>query len=240
MARRPALIAAAAAAACAAVAASVTATPALAAVPGAASHPLASSASATLHLFETTYQDQAGDLALAAPGFIEGGADMGLGMAVGTNPSMTMESANKAPRRTVRALGRPGMISEPELTMGSRAPLAVPAQASASPDRCRACGAELLSPGGAQAPSVTLRASIPRRIAAALRLTNLLSARERTVFQLLGAGYDNRSIARELEVSERTVKRHVTVILTKLRLESRLQAGLAALLISSSSADGGH
>jgi DNA-binding NarL/FixJ family response regulator len=39
-----------------------------------------------------------------------------------------------------------------------------------------------------------------------------------------------------MNISERTVKRHVTVILAKLRLESRLQAGLAALLISSASA----
>jgi DNA-binding NarL/FixJ family response regulator len=82
-----------------------------------------------------------------------------------------------------------------------------------------------------------LRATIPQPIAVALLLTHLLSAREKTVFQLLGTGYDNRSIARELEVSERTVKRHVTVILTKLQLESRLQAGLAALLMSSSFPD---
>jgi DNA-binding NarL/FixJ family response regulator len=80
---------------------------------------------------------------------------------------------------------------------------------------------------------VVLRATIPQPIAAALRFASQLSARERTVFEFLGAGYDNRSIARELGVSERTVKRHVTVILTKLGLESRLQAGLAALIISS-------
>ena len=85
---------------------------------------------------------------------------------------------------------------------------------------------------------MVIRATIPQPIAAALRFTHRLSARERTVFQFLGAGYDNRSIARELGVSERTVKRHVTVILAKLRLESRLQAGLAALIISSSSPDG--
>jgi DNA-binding NarL/FixJ family response regulator len=64
----------------------------------------------------------------------------------------------------------------------------------------------------------------------------LLTRRERVVFRLLGYGYDNRSIARELEISERTVKRYVTGILGKLALESRLQAGLAALIISSSAA----
>lgn len=99
---------------------------------------------------------------------------------------------------------------------------------------CPACGTSLTPPAHDDAPGVTLRAALPQPIAAALRLTHLLSARERTVFELLGAGQDNRTIARELEVSERTVKRHVTVILTKLHLESRLQAGLAALLSSSS------
>jgi DNA-binding NarL/FixJ family response regulator len=82
------------------------------------------------------------------------------------------------------------------------------------------------------------QATVPQPIEAALRLTGLLSARERTVFQLLGAGFDNRSIASDLGVSERLVKRHVTVILAKLRLESRLQAGLAALITSSSDPEG--
>jgi DNA-binding NarL/FixJ family response regulator len=60
-----------------------------------------------------------------------------------------------------------------------------------------------------------------------------LSARERATFELLGLGYDNRSLAQALQISERTVKRHITAILAKLGLESRLQAGLAALLIFS-------
>jgi DNA-binding NarL/FixJ family response regulator len=125
------------------------------------------------------------------------------------------------------------MISEPELTVASESPPGT----LASEDRCHACGKALPS-GDQSAPRMTLRATIPQPIAAALRSAHRLSAREWTVFQFLGAGYDNRSIARELAVSERTVKRHVTVILTKLRLESRLQAGLAALIISSSFPDG--
>jgi DNA-binding NarL/FixJ family response regulator len=91
---------------------------------------------------------------------------------------------------------------------------------------CPACGASLVL-----APGVD-----PRSMAEALLLTN----RERAVFRLLGFGYDNRSIARELQVSERTVKRYVTGILAKLELESRLQAGLAALVISSSPAAGAY
>jgi DNA-binding NarL/FixJ family response regulator len=75
-------------------------------------------------------------------------------------------------------------------------------------------------------------AALPRHIAVALSLSRTLTPRERAVFELLGFGYDNRSIAQELQISEGTVKRHVTAILMKLRLESRLQAGLTALLLS--------
>jgi DNA-binding NarL/FixJ family response regulator len=125
------------------------------------------------------------------------------------------------------------MISEPGLAVVSQAL----AGTSAASHRCHSCG-NFLPSADADAPAIALRATIPQPIAAALRSADRLSARERTVFEFLGAGYDNRSIARELGVSERTVKRHVTVILTKLTLESRLQAGLAALLISSASPDG--
>jgi len=125
------------------------------------------------------------------------------------------------------------MISESELTVASESPPGTPAPG----DRCQACG-QPLPTGERGAPGIAFQATIPQPIAAALRSTHRLSARERTVFQFLGAGYDNRSIARELDVSERTVKRHVTVILATLGLESRLQAGLAALIISSSFPDG--
>jgi DNA-binding NarL/FixJ family response regulator len=79
-----------------------------------------------------------------------------------------------------------------------------------------------------------MRAVIPQPIAAAVLLARVLTPRERAAFELLGFGYDNRAIARELRISERTVKRYVTAILAKLRLESRLQAGLAALIIAAS------
>jgi DNA-binding NarL/FixJ family response regulator len=77
-----------------------------------------------------------------------------------------------------------------------------------------------------------LRAILPKPISAALRRVRELTPRERATFQLLGLGYDNRTISKTLEISERTAKRHVTAILRKLRLESRLQAGLTALAAS--------
>jgi DNA-binding CsgD family transcriptional regulator len=94
---------------------------------------------------------------------------------------------------------------------------------------CPACGTVL--PALALAAGVPAgHAVLPQPIAAALLLIPELSPRERTIFQLLGHGYDNRSLARVLMLSERTVKRHITAILHKLGLESRLQAGLTALL----------
>jgi DNA-binding NarL/FixJ family response regulator len=57
-----------------------------------------------------------------------------------------------------------------------------------------------------------------------------LTPRELEVFALLGAGLSNRHIGKQLGVTERTVKSHVGRVLTKLNLESRLQAGLAAFV----------
>lgn len=95
---------------------------------------------------------------------------------------------------------------------------------------CAVCGAMLAGSASSSAGWVVLGAVVPQQIAAALLRTDKLSGREQTVFELLGLGYDNRSLARELEVSERTAKRHVSAILAKLGLESRLQAGLTAML----------
>jgi DNA-binding CsgD family transcriptional regulator len=55
-----------------------------------------------------------------------------------------------------------------------------------------------------------------------------LSQREQEVLRLLGRGLENRAIAMTLGIAERTVKQHVTRILTKLGCQSRLQAGLVA------------
>jgi DNA-binding CsgD family transcriptional regulator len=118
----------------------------------------------------------------------------------------------------------------------------LPVQSSASPRgvssyTCPHCGSALPSVHGQPGGAIILRAALPQPIVAALLRIRTLSRREQAVFDLLGIGYDNRSLARELKVSERTVKRHVTAILTKLGLESRLQAGLAALITLSCSAE---
>jgi LuxR family maltose regulon positive regulatory protein len=51
-----------------------------------------------------------------------------------------------------------------------------------------------------------------------------LSAREQEVLALVAAGQSNKTIARSLELSPHTVKRHVANVLTKLGVASRGQA----------------
>ena len=56
-----------------------------------------------------------------------------------------------------------------------------------------------------------------------------LSPREVEVLRLIAAGRDNPDIARELYISQSTVKRHVEAILGKLGVENRVQAAVAAV-----------
>lgn len=53
-----------------------------------------------------------------------------------------------------------------------------------------------------------------------------LTDREREVLMLVAAALPNRTIARRLGIAERTVKAHVTSIVEKLKVASRLEAAL--------------
>jgi DNA-binding NarL/FixJ family response regulator len=59
--------------------------------------------------------------------------------------------------------------------------------------------------------------------------TDPLTPREREVLALLGRGMPNKVIARELSLSEKTVKAHVSNILAKLGVTDRTQAALYAV-----------
>ncbi|MEM1280315.1 MAG: response regulator transcription factor, partial [Cyanobacteria bacterium P01_H01_bin.152] len=55
-----------------------------------------------------------------------------------------------------------------------------------------------------------------------------LSPREQEVLKLISNGLSNREIAQALFISERTVRNHVTSILSQLQLRDRTQAALLA------------
>jgi two-component system, NarL family, response regulator LiaR len=56
-----------------------------------------------------------------------------------------------------------------------------------------------------------------------------LTRREREVLVLIGRGYPNKRIARELAVSEKTVKTHVGHVFAKLGVTDRTQAAIVAV-----------
>lgn len=55
-----------------------------------------------------------------------------------------------------------------------------------------------------------------------------LTAREREVLALLGGGLPNKLIARRLEISEKTVKTHLTSVYRRIGVDSRTEAALWA------------
>jgi NarL family two-component system response regulator LiaR len=56
-----------------------------------------------------------------------------------------------------------------------------------------------------------------------------LTPREREVLVLIGRGYPNKRIARELSVSEKTVKTHAGHVFAKLGVTDRTQAAIVAV-----------
>ncbi|GLZ06490.1 DNA-binding response regulator [Actinomadura sp. NBRC 104412] len=92
------------------------------------------------------------------------------------------------------------------------------------------------SGGGVLSPSVTRRliADYVTRISPSeareqqAKVLEPLTAREQEVLACVGRGLSNRQIATKLGLAENTAKTHVSRVLAKLRLNSRVQAAILA------------
>jgi DNA-binding NarL/FixJ family response regulator len=94
--------------------------------------------------------------------------------------------------------------------------------------RAAARGVAWLSPRAAEVVLGQLRNSGPDSATDHAALDQL-SPRELDVLRLIARGIDNAEIARELGISPRTAKNHVSSILAKLGLTSRIQAAIYAV-----------
>jgi DNA-binding NarL/FixJ family response regulator len=89
-------------------------------------------------------------------------------------------------------------------------------------------GAAWLSPRAARVMLETMRQGASEAEAEHPDL-ELLSARELDVLRLLSRGLENNQIADELGISPRTAKNHVSSVLAKLGVPSRVQAAIFAV-----------
>ncbi|HEX4040239.1 MAG TPA: response regulator transcription factor [Xanthobacteraceae bacterium] len=88
--------------------------------------------------------------------------------------------------------------------------------------------ARVLDGGVWTPPDIDLRASPDGEAGAMIARLSTLTPQQVRVLMMLSGGLLNKQIAHELDVSEATVKAHVSAILQKLGVESRTQAVIAA------------
>lgn len=135
---------------------------------------------------------------------------------------------------TIRQTGRPWVVLS--LTPQQDSALAVLAagargycHALAAPEMLRDVAAAVCHGGlwvGADLVQRLLRSLPAPSVGEVADDLALLSERERETAQLVAQGLSNKEIARKLEITERTVKAHVSSVFAKLGLRDRLQLAL--------------
>ncbi|KIX79355.1 response regulator [Streptomyces sp. JL4002] len=103
--------------------------------------------------------------------------------------------------------------------------------------RTVATGQSMLDPATTARLMHSLRDPEPAQEAEDTRLA-MLSERERAVLALIGDGLTNRQIAKQLYLSEKTVKNHISRLLGKLGVERRVQAAVIAAQVHEQGHDG--
>ncbi|MGW1765451.1 response regulator [Streptomyces sp. NPDC002073] len=93
--------------------------------------------------------------------------------------------------------------------------------------RTVATGQSMLDPATTARLMHSLRDPLTAKAPEDARLA-ALSERERAVLELIGEGLTNRQIAKQLYLSEKTVKNHISRLLGKLGVERRVQAAVIA------------
>jgi DNA-binding CsgD family transcriptional regulator len=146
------------------------------------------------------------------------------------------EAALRAAHATAAGLGAVALLASIE-GLARRARLALPAvtaaaDVSASPDDTEAddgTGAVVVAGGSAGRGGAARPKAPPPTAAPATPFAELgLSAREAEVLALVAAGRTNGQIAQELFISPKTASVHVTHILDKLGVSSRIEAAMLA------------
>jgi len=94
--------------------------------------------------------------------------------------------------------------------------------------RAAVAGGAVISPGTTRRLVDHLVASRLTRARSAPEELEVLTDREREVLELVALGCSNREIAARLTISELTAKTHVSRLLTKLEVSSRVQAAALA------------
>jgi DNA-binding NarL/FixJ family response regulator len=95
--------------------------------------------------------------------------------------------------------------------------------------RAAAQGGAWLSPAAAEVVLGRIRNSTASAPESAVDVLDELSTRELDVLRLIARGMENSEIAETLHISSRTAKNHVSNILAKLGLPSRVQAAIYAV-----------